>query len=294
MLSFRGASTMVDEDLLSWILGRLGERKRVALVTVVEKKGSAPRGPGAKMAVAEDGDYKGTVGGGELERIAVARALEAIASGTPTTLKVNLFRTDVISEGTVHTRSQLCGGSVTLFVDVLRPVPRAFIVGAGHVVRNLSALLSMLGYRVTVIDNNPEHASRELLPEAHEVIVTGDVPGALEGVDFSKDDILVVAHGDADLELEVLKRVYSKATLPGYVGFLSGRGKLAYVLRELVVNGISKEKIAATLYSPAGLAIGSETPEEIAVAIVAEALKVLRRATGVHENLVKEILASMG
>jgi xanthine dehydrogenase accessory factor len=281
-----------NEELLTWILSKLSLRKRVALITIIEKKGSAPRGVGAKMAVSEDGEVVGTIGGGEQERIAIQKALEAIREGAPRTIKINLFRTDLLTDE-LKTKSQICGGSVALFIDVLTPAKRAFIVGAGHVAKSLAALLSMLGFRITVIDNMPQYANKDAIPMADEIITREDPSEVINNLSFSKDDVVIIVHGDADVEYKVLLALYGKKELPGYIGLLAGKGKLQYILKKLVEQGVSKELLIETLYSPAGLAIGSESPEEIAVAIVAEVLKTQRRAGGVHESLVKEILSSM-
>lgn len=281
-----------NEELFSWITRKLEERKKVALVTVTEKSGSAPRGVGTKMAVSEDGERIGTIGGGELERIAVEKAKEALVTGAPTSIRVNLFRTELYTEE-LKTRSQICGGSVNLFIDIITPVKRAYIIGGGHVARCLSDVFAMLGFKVIVIDNMPQYANKSLLPNADEIITHEAPPTVINSMSFGKDDVVVIVHGDAEVELGVLLAIYSKKELPGYIGLLSGRGKLAYILKKLVENGVSKELISQSLYSPAGLAIGSESPEEIAVAIAAEALKSLRRAEGVHESLVTDMLSSI-
>jgi len=285
-------STPTSEELLSWVLKKLGEGQRVALITVVEKRGSAPRGVGAKMAVSSDGESFGTIGGGELERLTVAKALEALDKGVPGTLKVNLFRSDLLTDE-LRTRSQICGGSVTLFVDVLKPSKRAFIIGAGHVARGLARALSMIGYRVVVVDNMPGYASKELIPDADEIIISEDPATVIKSVEFSREDAVVIVHGDADLELRALFSIYEKSRLPAYIGLLSGKGKLAYILKKLLDSGVSRELLAKTLYSPVGLAIGAESPEEVAIAIAAEVLAVERGASAVHESLVESLLREL-
>lgn len=284
--------SLQSEELFSWILSKLAERKRVALITIIEKRGSAPRGVSSKMVVAEDGEYKGTIGGGELERIVINQAIDALRNGDSKLLKVNLFRSNLLSNE-IETKSQICGGAVTLFIDVINPSKRAFIIGAGHVARSLTEILSMVGFKVIVIDNMPEYASKNALPNADQVIVDEDPASVINNLLFSKDDVVIITHGDADIEYKVLYAIYSKTNLPNYVGLLAGKGKLLYILRKLVENGIDKDKLSSTLYSPAGLSIGSESPEEIAISIVAEILKVFNKAEGIHESIVNELLKKL-
>lgn len=282
-----------DAELLSWITEKLKKGVSVSLITVIEKMGSAPRGVGTKMAISEDGEQFGTLGGGELERIAYEKALERIIERSPKVMKVNLFRSDVVSDDVISTKSQICGGQVTLFIDVLNPRPRSYIIGAGHLARSLTLLLNMLGFQITVIDNMPEYADKKKLPWADEIVINSDLSQAVKSLEFSDRDVVIVMHGNADVELEALYSIYTKNRLPGYIGLVSGRGKLAYILKGLISRGVDKSLIMRTLYSPVGLSIGGETPEEIAISIAAEILKVSRGGEGLHNSIVRELLEKL-
>ncbi len=280
-----------DQEFMEWASKKLSEGKLVALITIVRKSGSAPRGPGTKMMVSEDGDQIGTVGGGDAERKIVKAALEALRERRSRLLKVAMFRESLFED--VMTTGNLCGGVIEVFVDILKPLQRLLIVGAGHVARPLARLGKMLGYKVIIIDNYPEYANKEKIPEADEIHTDKDILKALDTVGVTNNDYVVIVHGDGDVEASVLERIFLGGTLPRYLGLLSGKGKLAYILKKLLKAGVNPQTIEKTLYSPAGLAIGSETPEEIAIAIMAEVLRVDRGAEGIHENKTPKVLSSL-
>ena len=280
-----------DLELLKWAVKKLEKGIKVALATITSKEGSAPRGIGAKMLVSEDNEVIGTIGGGELERIVVEKAKEVLRENEPRSFKFSLFRGQAPPE-TLPT-GQLCGGVVTVFIDVLKPVQRLVIIGAGHVARPISMLGRMLGYKVIVIDDLPGYATKEKIPHADEIVIEKDIVKALEKISLNKNDRVIITHGDADTEASVLKHVFSLRELPVYIGLLAGKGKLRYILSKLVKEGVSPETIRKHLFSPAGLAIGSETPEEIAISIIAEMLKVEKGAMGGHESIVSKVLEDL-
>ncbi len=280
-----------DQEYLVWAEKKLSQGKRVAWILITQKRGSAPRGPGTKMLLAEDGETFGTIGGGDFEREVLKRAMQAIEEGSPRTIKISLYRDSLYQD--VVTTNQLCGGTVNVFVDVLRPLRRIIIVGAGHVARPLARIGKMLGYRIIVVDNFPEYANKDKIPEADEIYAGENIVELLDKASLTKNDNVIIVHGDGDLEADVLLYIYKLKELPQYIGLLSGKGKLAYILKKLLNNGIEADLIRDTLFSPAGIAIGSETPEEIAVAVIAEILRKERKASGIHERLVPEILDSV-
>jgi len=277
-----------DEAFMRWILDRLEKGKLVASVVITRKSGSAPRGPGTKMFVDEDGNTIGTIGGGDFERKIIEEAKKALESRKPSEKKVALFRENLYED--VIATEQLCGGVVTVFIDILKPVQRLIIVGAGHVARPLAKLGKMLNFKVIVIDNFPEYANKEKIPEADEIYASKDIINELDRIKVGKNDFVVIVHGDGELEAEVLKKLFREEVMPRYLGLLAGKGKLKYVLKSLTEGGISADIIKSRLISPIGLSVGSETPEEIAIAVMAEILKVDRGAQGTQENLVPTML----
>lgn len=281
-----------DQSFFRWVLERLERGKLVAMIQITKKAGSAPRGPGTKMFVDEDGYTIGTIGGGDFERKVIEEAKKALESRKPVERKVAMFRESLYED--VIATEQLCGGVVTVFIDILKPLQRLIIVGAGHVARPLAKLGKMLNYRVVVVDNFPQYANKDRIPEADEIYASSDILAEIDKIKINKNDFVVIVHGDGALEAEVLKKIFREGSFPRYLGLLAGKGKLSYILKSLLENGIDPELIKSKLISPIGLAVGSETPEEIAIAVMAEILKVDRGAQGIQENqtpaLVDQIL----
>jgi xanthine dehydrogenase accessory factor len=158
------------------------------------------------------------------------------------------------------------------YVEKLYTNERVFIFGGGHISRELQPLLSHIGFDVTVIDDRQEFADKADFPTARKVICA-DYADENVYADIRPDDYAVVmtrGHiGDYDSLLNTLRRPTK------YVGSIGSKKKTAFVKDKLSAAGISQEKIDC-IYTPIGLAIGAETPAEIAVSIAAEIIKVRR------------------
>ncbi len=268
-----GTPTYVtDTDIMERISGELRKGRRVALAVIVEKIGSGPRSVGAKMAVIEDGTVYGTLGGGPFERDVVEKALEAIREGRPRLLKYNFSGRQV--SGSIDT-GLICGGMVTVYIDVLVPFPRIYVVGVGRIGKPLSDILSLMGYKVVVLDTVEELVDRDKFPYALDLVVgdaerLGDyiVENAREG------DIVLIVHGEVDVDYTVLsKALGSRAS---YIGLLGSRRKVIEFVKRLVSSGVGLDIIRDKLYAPIGIDIGCETPGEIALSIASQVVSWIR------------------
>ncbi len=162
-----------------------------------------------------------------------------------------------------------------VFVDpLLRQRTPLIVLGAGHVGRALARVASSAHFEVTVVDDRPEFASRENVPWA-ERVVCRPFTGALEAVATDGDTFVVICTrghlSDAQCTEQALRSPAS------YVGVIGSRRKRDMTLTYLGSLGIPKDRLEA-LRMPVGLAIGAETPEEIAVAVVAEMIRVRHRS----------------
>jgi xanthine dehydrogenase accessory factor len=238
----------------------------VALVTIVSTEGSTPRKAGARMLVRGDGRLQGTVGGGRLEADLVQRAREALATGRP-----ELVSFDLTGEGE---GGLVCGGTVRAFVEPIEAAPTLLLFGAGHVSAALARLARPLGFRVEVADDRPEQASRERFPEADRLVNDG-FEGAAAQMSLGPNAYAVVATRGFDGDLAALASLVGRGLR--FIGVLGSRTKAAKLQEALRERNVPDEEIAR-IRSPLGLSIGAQTPEEIAVSIVAE-LVAVRRAT---------------
>jgi xanthine dehydrogenase accessory factor len=231
-----------------------------ALATIVECKGSSPQKQGAKMLVRDDGSLLGTLGGGCLEADVVQASLMAIRDGSPRTLPFELTEKD---------GGLVCGGAVLVYIEPVLIDPRLVVLGAGHVGKALSALAKFSGFTVTVVDDRPEHASRDNLPDAHEIVVN-DFGTAFSVVPADRGTFIVVATRGHNHDLEAVKAAL--LTDAGYVGLLGSRRKKGILINALREAGFSAGDIERVII-PVGVPIGSVTPEEIAVSIMAQIIQ---------------------
>lgn len=230
-----------------------------AMVTVVGVDGSAPRASGARMLVYPDGSIEGTVGGGAWEHRLIAEAQEALRERKPRRVAVHLTR-DL---------GMCCGGAMEAFVEPLRPVEQLVIHGAGHVGAATARLALGLGFAVTVVDERPEWLNEERLPEVRRVLE--DPRRALDQLPEGPLAYqLVITHShqlDQDLVELLLPRPLA------WLGLIGSRSKVARFLLRLRAAGMDPA-LFPRLSAPVGLDIGAETPEEIAVSIAAELVRV--------------------
>ena len=244
---------------------------------VVDTAGSTPRKKGAWLLMRRDGQRYGTVGGGKLEaeteRLALA-AFETKSGG------LHHFRLKPEDQQGLDMR---CGGDADVQIDYIDAAhPESFteefglqttvyIFGGGHVGLALEPVLRYIGFSTVVIDDRPEFASRERFPQADEVRVIGSFDDAYEDMETDENSyIVIVTRGHAG-DYDVLKQTLTRPN--AYIGMIGSKGKVAEVYRMLRDDGFSQEQLDR-VYSPIGLSIYSETPEEIAVSIAAEMIQV--------------------
>ncbi|WP_300456808.1 XdhC family aldehyde oxidoreductase maturation factor [Desulfobacula sp.] len=159
--------------------------------------------------------------------------------------------------------------SAALFVEKISLQPRVFLFGAGHVSLFVAQLAKMVGFSITIIDDRSEFANRERFPDADEILVT-DLEHAFEQLKiFPNSYILIITRGHIHDKI-VLQQALS--TPAAYIGMIGSTRKRNLIYRALMDEGFSKDDLEK-VYSPVGLEINAETPEEIAVSIVGELIK---------------------
>lgn len=230
-----------------------------ALATVVETGGSSPRKAGAKMLVREDGTTLGTVGGGRVELETVAAALEAIREGRPRTVPFTL----------TEEHGHVCGGRVLVYVEPAVVRPRLVIAGAGHVGRALARAAAIAGFRVTVADDRPGYAAANTLPEAAETL-TGEYDEIFGRIPVDGTTFVVIATTGFQKDFAAVRGALR--TPAPFIGLIGSGRKREVLIATLTGEGYPPEEIGRILI-PVGLAIGAETPEEIAVSIVAQLIE---------------------
>ena len=157
---------------------------------------------------------------------------------------------------------------------VIEPTQRvctAFLFGAGHVARATAAMAAVVGFRVSVADDREEYANRKRFREASEIRVLERFDDAFSGLSVNRDDFIVILTRGHLHDKTVLAQALK--TGAGYIGMIGSQRKRDAIYRALFKEGFSKRDIDR-VHSPIGLSIGAETPEEIAVSIVAEMIQI--------------------
>lgn len=172
---------------------------------------------------------------------------------------------------TITTSAVMPFGDWNVLVDPMRKLKTLYLFGAGHVAVPTAHIAAMVGFRVVAIDDRPEYASVERFPDARGVIVTGDFAHAVEDVPINEDSYIVIITRGHQYDREVLQQALK--TKAGYIGMISSRRKRETIYAALRKTGVEQSALDA-VHSPIGLNIGGETPEEIAVSIVAELISV--------------------
>ncbi|MBI5101927.1 MAG: XdhC family protein [Nitrospirae bacterium] len=236
------------------------EGRPAALATIVQTVGSTPQRQGAKMLVRDDGSIMGTLGGGCIEADVIQAAIMAIKDGQPSTVPFEL---------TEKQGGLVCGGKVLVYIEPVLPDPELIILGAGHVGAALSTLAKFAGFSVTVTDDRAEYANRANIPAADQVVVH-DFGDIFSKVRSGRNQYVVIATRGHNHDLDALRAALR--TEAAYIGLLGSRRKKALLFKTLSEEGFSDQDISRIVI-PVGLSIGSITPEEIAVSIMAQVIQ---------------------
>jgi xanthine dehydrogenase accessory factor len=161
-------------------------------------------------------------------------------------------------------------GKESVFVEPVRPYDILYLFGAGHVSTFVASLASMVGFRVIVIDDRKEFANKERFKEADELIVL-PFSEVFEKINISSSSYIAIITRGHIHDLNVLREALKKSD--GYIGMIGSRRKREIIYQALIKEGVSDERLKQ-VHSPIGMDIDAETPEEIAVSIVAEIIRV--------------------
>ena len=163
----------------------------------------------------------------------------------------------------------ICGGEMEIFVEPLLTAPTLLIVGAGHIGAACAELGKFLGFRVALIDDRPELLTREKFPHADELHV-GDLAAELGRYAITPQTYIVLVTRAHTVDAPVLRAIVDRPA--AYIGMLGSRRRVLTVYNLLKNEGISEQTLER-VHAPIGVAIGAETPQEIAVSIMAEIIQ---------------------
>lgn len=231
-----------------------------AFCIVTSSHGSSPRKGGSKMIVYSNGSVFGTVGGGAIEKRVVEEALKVLDSGIPSFFSYKL-KEDLGME---------CGGQMDIYIEPVTGKQKLYIFGAGHIGSSLAKLSSELGFEVTVIDDRPgifsdyDHALCKC--------INMDFVKAIDSLEFDKNTyISIVTYKHAN-DFTILKHTCKKPH--AYLGMLGSKRKVAEVKKQILAENLLTEAEIENINMPMGIMFAAETPQEIAVSILAKLIDV--------------------
>ena len=281
--------------VLRWALDCLELQKVTVIATVIDTSGSVPGKTGARIAMSDLGEnWVGTIGGAGLELKVLNRCRELIRSFSKSYGEIQTFGLNKSAKGyEVQPLDSLCGGRVTLSIEVMIPMPHILLIGGGHCALALSKSIELLGWKYSVHDTREEFCNSDLFPSA-ESLYHSSVAEFLSEMnnDLSKySDILLLGHDwseDQQRLLGILEKfthlgeINSSNPIPR-VGVIGSRSKWQNFEKQGLKKGIQKEILDAVI-CPIGLNIGAESPEEIAVAVLAQVMSFYKQVEPSEPN----------
>jgi len=249
------------EDIYKAITEILQRRERASLATIVSRQGSTPAPIGFKMLVLPNGDILGTVGGGSVEAEIRRIANKVIMENSPQLVSFDLKENDSI-----------CGGNISVFIEPIVPSEKIYIFGAGHVGFYLNKMAVMTDFKVIIIDDREEYANIKRFPEAHRILVS-DFKDTFKELEIEDNSFIVIVTKGHAFDEQVLEQACK--TSARYIGMIGSKTKIQRLFSNLRQKGVDDQRLAE-VHTPIGLDIGSETPSEIAVSILAEIIQVRR------------------
>ncbi|MFC1938277.1 XdhC family protein [Chloroflexota bacterium] len=242
--------------------------EQAVLATVISSHGSAPRSAGAKMLIKKDGTFIGTIGGGGVEHQVRQKAIEIMKSGQSQVAHFDL-------SGKEKGATMICGGQMDIFLEPILSPETLYLCGAGHISQVTAVIGKMLGFRVVVIDPRSEYNNCERFPNVDELIVE-EYDDAFPKLNVSEGSYIVIYTTGHIFDEKCLH--FAAGTKAEYIGMIGSKKKVKEVKERLLQKGVSQQQLDR-VYAPIGIDIGAETPEEIAISILAEIVKVRRAGT---------------
>ena len=240
-----------------------------ALCTVIKSEGSTPRHIGSKMLVYPDGKFIGTVGGGELESRVIKAALESLKKSEAQTISYSMVDPSRGDPG-------VCGGTVEVFVEPILPPAMVVVIGGGHVGKAVVHLAKWLGFRVAVSDDREEFCNPESVPGA-DAYYPVDMGKLAENLKVTRQTYLVVTSRGSGVDAKGLPSLLESEA--AYIGVIGSKRRWLTTVKALKEQGVPDELINK-VHSPMGIELNAETPEEIAISIMAEVLMIKDKGTG--------------
>lgn len=257
---------LTAKEISTAIESALGEGRPLAIVSVMTNSDQAVE----QVRLLVDGDGKlvgGTLGDAALDELAARHTVSLLADD----------RKEIVVVGS----DELPIGDLRLLFEISRPPLELIICGGGHVGQAVAKAGRFLDFNVTVIDDRADFAARDKFPDEQVRLIADDFVAALQSLKITPaSHIVIVTRGHRHDEI-CLQEVIAKPAR--YIGMIGSRRRTTTIRERLKREGVAPE-LLRRVHAPIGLDIGALTPEEIAVAILAEIVLVRRGGTGTPKS----------
>lgn len=234
--------------------------KKAAICIITDTKGSTPRKIGSKMIVFEDKTILGTIGGGDIEHYIISKAIEIIKEGKP----------QLMSHKLQADFKMACGGKVDIYIEPLVSKTKLYIFGAGHVGKILANFAIKTDFDVVVIDER--NGIFDNWNKEKYTLINENFKEAFKNLTFDeKSYICAISHTHA-YDKQII--AYCGKQKFAYLGMLGSSRKVSKITKEFLENNTLTQQEIEQINMPMGLPMSCETPEEIAVSIIAKLIDV--------------------
>lgn len=241
------------------ILNIINSNKQAALCIIISSRGSTPRKPGAKMIVYEDSKISGTIGGSELEKKVIEDAINVIKTKTP-----DFKKHDLLHHG------MCCGGSVDIYIEPIMNKKKLYIFGAGHTGQSLAKFAMEFDFNIVLIDDRKECLDVFRMEGVSKLNVEHSV--ALKTLPFDSNTFIVILTYSHQIDRDILSYCIKKPY--AYLGIIGSKRKIEMTKKMFIEGRIGTAEELDKVNMPIGLDINADSPDEIAISILAELIKV--------------------
>jgi xanthine dehydrogenase accessory factor len=263
-----------SREIAAEVLRSARQGPPVLVATVIDAPADATPAPGAKLLVRQDGSTLGSFGDGPFEQAVVEDAVAALNEFPRRPVQALYYRPE--GERTHRLEAKGGAGAYEIMVEIVEAPVTLLIVGGGHIGLSLATIGEHVGFSVAVMDDRTMYANPERFPMA-DYVKAGDFPEMLADFPIGQNTYIVMVSRGHKQDETALRAVVNRGAR--YVGMIGSKRRVSTVLRHLAEEGFAIEALEQ-VYTPIGFDIGAETPEEIAVSIMAELIMVRRGGSG--------------
>jgi xanthine dehydrogenase accessory factor len=249
-----------DRTIFEAVLAAKEQGELVALATVVTVTGSVPRHPGSKMLIRQNGSIVGTVGGGAMEALVIKEGLTAIQDGKT---RMPSYTLNDLANGDPG----ICGGTVQVFIEPVGVAPTLLVIGGGHIGKALAELGLWSGWRVILSDDRVPYCNPEYVKGLAGYVVCKPSQIA-EQVTINPQTYIAAVTRGLPVDIDLIPALLETEAV--YIGLIGSRRRWALTMKALREERGLSDIDFKRVYAPIGLELNAETPQEIAISIMAQ------------------------